>query len=72
MDFWISTGLVPKLSNVEFGVVSSAYKIKKKFSTAFYYIIDKNIKNQKANDGALWYTHRYRFDMLTYPKEYHG
>ena len=28
IDFWISTGLVPKLSNVEFSVVSSAYKTK--------------------------------------------
>ena len=29
IDFSISSGFVPKLSNVEFSVVSSAYKIKK-------------------------------------------
>ena len=66
IDFWMSTGLVPKVSNVEFSVVSSAYKIKENLALLFYYIIDKNIKKQRANDGALWYTHRYRFDFGNY------
>ena len=47
IDFWISTGLVPKLSNVEFSVLSSAYKIKENLALlSFLYIIDKNIKSR--------------------------
>ena len=41
---------MPKVSNVEFSVVSSALQDKGKFGTAFNDIIHNNIEKQRAND----------------------
>ena len=46
IEFWISTGLIPKLSIVEFSVVSSAYKIKEKFALLFLISLIKILKSR--------------------------
>ena len=46
IDFRISTGLVPKLSNVEFSVVSSAYKINENLSLLFIISLIKILKSR--------------------------
>ena len=46
IDFWISTGLVPKVSNVEFSVVSSAYKIKENLALLFIISLIKILKSR--------------------------
>ena len=50
IDFWISTGLIPKLSNVEFSVVSSAYKTKE--NLALLSII--SLINSSAHAQTRW------------------
>ena len=46
IDFWISTGLVPKLSNVEFSVVSSAYKTKENLALLSIISLIKMLKSR--------------------------
>ena len=46
IEFWISTGLVPKLSNVEFSVASSAYKIKENLALLFIISLIKLLKSR--------------------------
>ena len=46
IDFWISTGLVPKLSNVEFSVVSSAYKTKENLALLSIISLIKILKSR--------------------------
>ena len=61
IEFWISTGLVPKLSNVEFSVASSAYKIKENLALLFITSLIKILKSR----GPMT-EHRYRFDFGNY------
>ena len=46
VDFSISTGFVPKLSNVEFSVVSSAYKIKENLELLLMISLITILKNK--------------------------
>ena len=48
IDFWISTGFVPKLSIVEFSVVSSAYKINENLALLFIISLINILKSRGA------------------------